>query len=273
MTIGSIGMSSMSANSLAGLMRSFAARPSSSEFASMIIENEDADGDGMISAAETKLKESQFAAMDTDGDGLLTSEEMVAAFAAHVADRSAQTLSRLPRSASDFASMIVKEEDADGDGMISASETRVDTERFNEIDADGDGLLTVDELVASAANRRERPQGPPPGPPPAASGSEFASMIIEQEDTDGDGMISISETRVDEERFAEIDADGDGLLSAEELASAFEANPPQGVQQAEQVDMIEVLLQMLNENEASNAYSSQNWLLSLLQHSGLSLSA
>ena len=48
-------------------------------------------------------------------------------------------------------------------------------------------------------------------PPNAA---ELAASIIEQEDTDGDGMISAEKTKVSKDRFAELDADSDGLLTA-----------------------------------------------------------
>jgi Ca2+-binding EF-hand superfamily protein len=63
---------------------------------------------------------------------------------------------------------------------------------------------------------------------------EFAEFIVEKDDTDGDGLLSLEETPLDEDRFNEIDADGDGFISAEELSAdakqhmAAGGMPPQG---------------------------------------------
>lgn len=48
---------------------------------------------------------------------------------------------------------------------------------------------------------------------------EMAASIVEKDDQDGDGFLSLAETPLDEDRFNEIDADGDGLVSADELSA------------------------------------------------------
>ncbi|EGB14933.1 putative signal transduction protein with EFhand domain protein [Pseudodesulfovibrio mercurii] len=48
---------------------------------------------------------------------------------------------------------------------------------------------------------------------------EMAASIVEKDDQDGDGFLSLAETPLDEDRFNEIDADGDGLISADELSA------------------------------------------------------
>jgi hypothetical protein len=59
---------------------------------------------------------------------------------------------------------------------------------------------------------------------------EMAASIVEKDDQDGDGLLSLSETPLDEDRFNEIDADGDGFISADELSADAQAhqgeNPP-----------------------------------------------
>ena len=59
---------------------------------------------------------------------------------------------------------------------------------------------------------------------------EMAASIVEKDDQDGDGLLSLSETPLDEDRFNEIDADGDGFISAEELSADAQEhmseNPP-----------------------------------------------
>ncbi|MCC6490094.1 MAG: EF-hand domain-containing protein [Candidatus Hydrogenedentes bacterium] len=171
-----------------------------------------------------------------------------------------------PPSSSDMAAHILEEEDSDGDGMISLSETKLSEDMFNEIDSDGDGLLTTDEIEASFESQR------------AEHAARMATQLIEDEDTDGDGMISVSETKAPEDVFNKIDTDGDGLLTTEELEANLESmGPPppppgeggaQGAPASSQsigYDSLTSLLDILNQNEASEAYgSSQNWLSSLL---------
>lgn len=59
---------------------------------------------------------------------------------------------------------------------------------------------------------------------------DMAASIVDKDDRDGDGFLSLAETPLDEDRFNEIDADGDGLVSAEELSADAQAdrsgNPP-----------------------------------------------
>ncbi|MCM2285880.1 MAG: EF-hand domain-containing protein [Desulfobacula sp.] len=59
----------------------------------------------------------------------------------------------------------------------------------------------------------------PPAPPDAAT-------IIETEDTNEDGVLSIEETRLTEEMFADADTDSDGMLTLEELEEMLANGPP-----------------------------------------------
>lgn len=55
------------------------------------------------------------------------------------------------------ADKIIKKEDADGDGKISAEESMLPDDLFSEIDTDQDGLLTVEEIEKSRENKKEPP--------------------------------------------------------------------------------------------------------------------
>ncbi|MCJ2165379.1 MULTISPECIES: EF-hand domain-containing protein [unclassified Pseudodesulfovibrio] len=66
------------------------------------------------------------------------------------------------------------------------------------------------------------------------SSDDIAQSIVEQDDADGDGLLSLEETPLDQDRFNKIDADGDGFISAEELSADAKQNmaaanmPPRG---------------------------------------------
>jgi len=134
--------------------------------------------------------------------------------------------------ADEIAASIFERDDTDGDGLLSLGETPLDEERFNAIDTDGDGFLTEEELAQDAKSREEAMgsltgqltllmQGVDP--------SEMAASIVENDDTDGDGLLSFEETPLDEDMFNSIDADGDGFISADELSAHMEENMAEGM--------------------------------------------
>jgi len=295
MNIGAIGSygGGFSTNMFGAMSRMQSKQVDPAEFASKILEQEDTDGDGVISAKESRLNTKRFGEIDTDSSGTLTTEEIVAG----IESRQSQMMEGVmgmppmmgqPPSASEMASNIIAEEDTDGDGMISADESRVDSDIFTEIDTDGDGLLTADELEASF-EAMEPPkgggmqgmrgmgmqgmQGPPPmGQPPSAS--EMASNIIAEEDTDGDGVLSATESKADSDIFGKFDADGDGVLTVDELEAHFKeresemaANAAGATQQGvSNTDIgFQSLFEILSRNEAGSAYGSQSWLYEMLQ--------
>ncbi|WP_158089590.1 EF-hand domain-containing protein [Magnetofaba australis] len=125
-------------------------------------------------------------------------------------------------------------------------------------------------------------QGPQGGPPPLPEGIEPGSAeareymsqnLIDEKDVDGDGLISLEESGLDESMFNEIDTDGDGLHSQEEIMAQMEAHeaeimqrfeeggmmppPPmqggQGLSQSQASSKMEMLLQMLQSSDSEDS--------------------
>ena len=71
------------------------------------------------------------------------------------------------------------------------------------------------------------------------STDEIAASIFERDDADGDGVLILEETPLDEDQFNSIDADGDGFITAEELSAHMEENMAEGMPVA-QVGMEEM---------------------------------
>lgn len=105
----------------------------------------DADGDGIVTEDEVAAEaEARFAAADTDGNGGLSAEEMVAA-------REAARLEQMTAR----SEAAVERMDDDGDGLLQAAEIEARAPRlaplFDRLDADGDGGISQAEVDAARA--------------------------------------------------------------------------------------------------------------------------
>ena len=107
-----------------------------------VLNEMDADGNGMVTRAETEaFNAARAAAIDSNGDGEVTVDEL-AAF------REAQQQKRM---AAHLASM-----DSDGDGKVSVAELQSASNwRLARLDRDGDGVIEI--------RKSGRHQGPGPG--------------------------------------------------------------------------------------------------------------
>lgn len=105
--------------------------------------------------------------------------------------------------------------DADGDGKITPAE--IDAYRIARLtaaDTDKDGFLSAEEVSAMAAARMAARAN--------TRAAEMATRMIERQDTDGDGKLSLAEMAQPtgpERMIARLDTDKDGALSAAELAA------------------------------------------------------
>lgn len=115
----------------------------------------DADGDGVISAAELANASVALKKLDKNGDGQLTAGEVRPNFEGRGPGGPSGP------SPDEMVSRMM-EFDKDGDGKLSKAEV---PERMQGIfargDSDGDGLLTKDELRKLAATQANRPERGP----------------------------------------------------------------------------------------------------------------
>jgi len=225
-----------------------------SKIAQKVINKRDADKDNAVSMEESGLSGKKFTAVDADGDGKISSEELIKSMEdavnqmqlpspdmmANILGQSSSTSEESSTtSIEDFISKIISNEDKDGDGVISAAETRMPSNMFSRIDADGDGKLTAEEMQTDMENMP---------PPPRMGGmkkkkaddsdetdatnaleellgtnddsdliSKVVSKTIKKNDKDGDGALSSTETNMTAEKFAQLDKNSDGVLDSDEL--------------------------------------------------------
>ena len=84
-------------------------------------------------------------------------------------------------SAESLFSALVANDDADGDGLISADELAASpvgdllSAQFDSIDTDGDGLISETELNAAEASSRSESAGAMPPPPPGGAAAHGES--------------------------------------------------------------------------------------------------
>jgi Ca2+-binding EF-hand superfamily protein len=101
-------------------------------WAERMIQDKDADGDGVLSVDEMGIPEETFARLDANEDGLLDQSELE---------------SHLPEVNEALrAQRMMQNMDTDGDGALSVDEMGISEEAFVKLDANEDGLLDQGEL-------------------------------------------------------------------------------------------------------------------------------
>jgi len=166
-----------------------------------------------------------------------------------------------------MASKVIGALDTNGDGVLSASESKLSSSLFKTLDTNSDGSVSSDELVTGLDNERT---------------SKMASHVLKNLDTNGDGVLSNAETGLSSTEFSTLDTNGDGTVTLDELQAGIKARDaerrnatnsktPTTAQEttlaasAGTYDSLQSLIQALAQNQASSAYSSQNLLTQMLQ--------
>lgn len=185
-----------------------------------IISKSDTNSDSSLSIEELGIDEDQFSALDSNGDSLVTQDEIASAIDSKLSsfdgempskEEFASLLSDLglempepPKqnsaSGDDFSSLIMSQYDSDGDSLLSSSEVSVlNDEEFSALDTNTDGSLSAEEL--SSAYEQVTSSGTTQSAPPSGGGG---------------GAVSSSE-----EEYDELDTNKDGIVSQEEKNAAL----------------------------------------------------
>lgn len=109
----------------------------------------DVDQNGEITRDEfSSPSGKRFAAIDVNGDGLVTPEELDADFEAKQAEMQRRASERHGKMRERFLA-----QDANGDGAVSADE--INDSLFARMDADGNGAITRDEIRPRRKHHRQ----------------------------------------------------------------------------------------------------------------------
>ncbi len=115
-----------------------------------VFEELDANADGVLSREEIEARgAARFAASDTDGNGSLSKEEILASMERRKSERAERRAERM-----------IERLDANDDGMISQDELsevrKRGGDRFERIDANDDGSVSKEEFEEAMSKARHR---------------------------------------------------------------------------------------------------------------------
>ena len=156
-----------------------------------LIKHKDTDDDRVLSAKEFGAPKDVFAKIDRNGDGQADRKELNAA----------HPRARVNR----MTTNLINNQDTDGDRVLNIEELGVAEDVFAKIDLNGDGQADRKELNAAH---------------PRARTNHMTTNLINNKDTDGDGLLNAEELGVAEDVFSKIDLNGDGQADRKELNAA-----------------------------------------------------
>ena len=181
----------------------------------------DADRDGVVSAAELADAPAALKALDKNGDGKLTEDEVRPRFGEGRGGRGGRGRGDEPgETATPDADEMVRTLlafDKNGDGTLTKEELPERMQGiFDRADSNHDGLLTAEEIRKAAVPAQ---QGRGEGRGGRGGGPSFMRMdpILAAIDTDSDGEISAAELAASSKSLKKLDTNADGRLSEDEV--------------------------------------------------------
>lgn len=161
----------------------------------------DTNGDGVLSNDEVpRMPQELFTKLDADGDGALSQDELSAKFGKHGKSKAHKDpAARAARVGKRFAKL-----DKNADGGIARDEVpKMPEPRFSQMDSDGNGVISSDEFAAARSAK--------------GHGKRWGKGKLPNVDTNGDGKIDVAEAQAAAaQRFAKMDKNGDGVITEDE---------------------------------------------------------
>jgi Ca2+-binding EF-hand superfamily protein len=186
----------------------------------------DADRDGAISAAELANAPGSLKALDKNGDGKLTEDEVRPQFGGRGRGGRGDEPGETAAPSADEMVQTLMAFDKNGDGKLTKDELPERMQGlFDRADANHDGVLTADEIRKSAQSGGPAQQGlgerreGHEGRGARGEGPSFVRMdpILAAIDTNSDGEISAAELAQSSQSLKKLDTNGDGRLSEDEV--------------------------------------------------------
>ena len=110
-------------------------------------------------------------------------------------------VSALEKGVEDSSPDMIERHDQDGDGRVSISEFPGPDKHFNRIDQDGNGFIDQNEA--------------PQSPRPKGKGRRVPGKF-QEDDVDGNGVVSRTEFSGPADHFERLDRNGDGAIQESE---------------------------------------------------------
>ena len=164
----------------------------------------DKNGDGALSKDEVQ-RPGMLERLDSDGDGTVSFKEFKA-----VASRMRQGArgDGRNRRGRRLTAQALQRYDRDGDGKVARDEFPGSDRIFARLDANGDGVLTSDDIKKSAKKQDKAKTD--------EVTTESGSMI-KTHDKDGDGKLNRAEFPGTAEAWKQLDRNGDGWVTKDEV--------------------------------------------------------
>jgi Ca2+-binding EF-hand superfamily protein len=166
----------------------------------------DKNNDGIITRAEWSGNDQSFREHDTNGDGILSGNEVRPAGETFEGDQG-RSLVRFDQA------------DRNGDGRIERDEWIGNTAAFNRADRNADGVITRDEFSTALADRAAGTSGAEMNQANRSRREEITARF-NRADRNADGRITRDEWTGNPTAFDRMDRNGDGLITRAEFSTA-----------------------------------------------------